>query len=186
MVHGTWYMVHGTTWYYMVHVSPHLPGEHLDKRHITAALLDQNCPYRFLQHALKAFGEKAGKGNREELSARMRKLLQDRAAYVSKVRSASDSAKREHERGPAARSTTEGTDEGTEGTEGFGVRTERSVLDCTHIDHAQAAKHLDKWCNAEFQKHGDRNVTLGTCTGVTHMEDGGLPGDHSTNKHHLI
>ena len=25
MVHGTWYMVHGTTWYYMVHVSPHLP-----------------------------------------------------------------------------------------------------------------------------------------------------------------
>ena len=125
----------------------------------------------------------------------MRRVLLDRAAYVNEVRRSESAAashtamKRGHERRPA-RSTTEGTEgfttEGTEGTEGFGVRTERSVLDCTHIDHAQAAKHLDKWCNAEFQKHGDRNVTLGTCTGVTHMEDGGLPGDHSTNKHHLI
>jgi hypothetical protein len=144
---------------------------------------------------LKAFGEKAGHGNREELSARMRRVLLDRAAYVNEVRRSESAAashtamKRGHERRPA-RSTTEGTEgfttEGTEGTEGFGVRTERSVLDCTHIDHTEAANGLQAWCDAEYKEANDRNVTLGTCTGVTHMEDKGQPGDHSTNKHHLI
>ena len=64
------------------------------------------------------------------------------------------------------------------------VATDASVLMCSHTTgHAEAAKRLRSWCEAEFQKTRNSGVTLGSCSGVTHMEL--QRGDHTLTRHHL-